>query len=86
MKKELRQKNRPKNQIVWGEGWGQETQNIGKQEITDHGKEKRIETDKVTASRMKPQANKHYTTIIKLEKIGKEKNSDGVKLQLIRKE
>jgi hypothetical protein len=35
---------------------------------------------------MKPQANKHYTTIIKLEKIGKEKNSDGVKLQLIRKE
>lgn len=36
--------------------------------------------------RMQPQVNQNYTTIINLEKIGKDKNTDGVISQLIRKE
>ena len=47
---------------------------------------KRVKKDEVKTDRMQPQVNQNYTTIINLEKIGKDKNTDGVISQLIRKE
>ena len=78
-----RQKNWPNNRISWGKEYGHKAQNIGKQEIVDG---KRVKKDEVKTDRMQPQVNQNYTTIINLEKIGKDKNTDGVISQLIRKE